>query len=221
MKKLLLVTIILLIIPLLFSCFLSCSKDSDDIIDSEQTQDNDNEDTDLYSLSDMSGYYVDSEAWNNCQRRINELGNSSYFKETYLDDEILSEGVYGFYIPTTGRAYELFFEPTTTLYSNNQAAGNKIVHTWNAVNDIKVYFEQTIGSYLQQSEWGAGPGCPLGKRLAFDLNTTLEESKRLNNEYFDCPNPEPGMPCFYYSHGKNPLSLQTLLGRISPRRISP
>ncbi len=140
------ISIILLIIPLLFSCFLSCSKDSDDIIDSEQTQDNDNEDTDLYSLSDMSGYYVDSEAWNNCQRRINELGNSSYFKETYLDDEILSEGVYGFYIPTTGRAYELFFEPTTTLYSNNQAAGNKIVHTWNAVNDIKVYFEQTIGS---------------------------------------------------------------------------
>ncbi|KAL6479760.1 hypothetical protein MHYP_G00107930 [Metynnis hypsauchen] len=53
---------------------------------------------------------------------------------------------------------------------------------------------------LQQSEWGAGPGCPLGKRLAFDLNTTLEESKRLNNEYFDCPNPEPGAPCFYYSH---------------------
>ena len=74
---------------------------------------------------------------------------------------------------------------------------------------------------LQQSEWGAGPGCPLGKRLAFDLNTTLEESKRLNNEYFDCPNPEPGMPCFYYSHGKNPFSLQTPLGRLSPRRMSP
>ncbi|KAL7827681.1 hypothetical protein SRHO_G00333990 [Serrasalmus rhombeus] len=52
----------------------------------------------------------------------------------------------------------------------------------------------------QQSEQAAGPGCPLGKRLAFDLDTTLEESKRLNNEYFDCPNPEPGTPCFYYSH---------------------
>ncbi|KAL7825516.1 hypothetical protein SRHO_G00341390 [Serrasalmus rhombeus] len=52
----------------------------------------------------------------------------------------------------------------------------------------------------QHSEREAGPGCPLGKRLAFDLNTTLEESKRLNNEYFDCPNPEPGAPCFYYSH---------------------
>ncbi|KAL7824468.1 hypothetical protein SRHO_G00345670 [Serrasalmus rhombeus] len=52
----------------------------------------------------------------------------------------------------------------------------------------------------QHSEREAGPGCPLGKRLAFDLNTTVEESKRLNNEYFDCPNPEPGAPCFYYSH---------------------
>ncbi|KAL7824894.1 hypothetical protein SRHO_G00343540 [Serrasalmus rhombeus] len=52
----------------------------------------------------------------------------------------------------------------------------------------------------QHSEREAGPGCPLGKRLAFDVNTTIEESKRLNNEYFDCPNPEPGAPCFYYSH---------------------
>ncbi|KAL7824662.1 hypothetical protein SRHO_G00344860 [Serrasalmus rhombeus] len=52
----------------------------------------------------------------------------------------------------------------------------------------------------QHSEREAGPGCPLGKRLAFDVNTTVEESKRLNNEYFDCPNPEPGAPCFYYSH---------------------
>ncbi|KAL7890372.1 hypothetical protein AOLI_G00026300 [Acnodon oligacanthus] len=74
---------------------------------------------------------------------------------------------------------------------------------------------------VQLSKRGAGPGCPLGKRLVFDLNATLEESKHLNNEYFDCPNPEPGVPCFYYSHDKNPLSLQTLLGGISPRRISP
>ncbi|KAL7824664.1 hypothetical protein SRHO_G00344880 [Serrasalmus rhombeus] len=55
----------------------------------------------------------------------------------------------------------------------------------------------------QHSEREAGPGCPLGKRLAFDVNTTIEESKRLNNEYFDCPNPEPGAPCFYYSHVDN------------------
>ncbi|KAL7824541.1 hypothetical protein SRHO_G00345270, partial [Serrasalmus rhombeus] len=61
----------------------------------------------------------------------------------------------------------------------------------------------------QHSEREAGPGCPLGKRLAFDVNTTIEESKRLNNEYFDCPNPEPGAPCFYYSHGKYPHSVQT------------
>ncbi|KAL7855883.1 hypothetical protein AOLI_G00194870 [Acnodon oligacanthus] len=61
----------------------------------------------------------------------------------------------------------------------------------------------TVTCDLQLSERGVGPGCPLGKRLAFDLNTTLEESKRLNNEYFDCPNPEPGGPCFYYSHEGN------------------
>ncbi|KAL7826371.1 hypothetical protein AOLI_G00315800 [Acnodon oligacanthus] len=58
---------------------------------------------------------------------------------------------------------------------------------------------------LHLSERGTGPGCLVGTRLAFDLNTTLEETKRLNNEFFDCPNPEPGVPCFFYSHVFKPF----------------
>ncbi|KAM6969964.1 cation channel sperm-associated auxiliary subunit gamma-like [Aplochiton taeniatus] len=41
-------------------------------------------------------------------------------------------------------------------------------------------------------------GCPPGNRLAFDITTTLEQCTRLNKRYFNCPEPDPGMPCFYY-----------------------
>ncbi|KAL7827677.1 hypothetical protein SRHO_G00333950 [Serrasalmus rhombeus] len=83
-----------------------------------------------------------------------------------------------------------------------------IIHQCQSVSEMKATLLVLLLSVVavmvtcdhQQSEQAAGPGCPLGKRLAFDLDTTLEESKRLNNEYFDCPNPEPGAPCFYYSH---------------------
>ncbi|KAL7890338.1 hypothetical protein AOLI_G00025960 [Acnodon oligacanthus] len=59
--------------------------------------------------------------------------------------------------------------------------------------------------HLQLYKRGAGPGCPLGKRLVFDFKAMHDESKRLNNEYFDCPNPEPGVSCFYYSHVFHPF----------------
>ncbi|XP_062412348.1 cation channel sperm-associated auxiliary subunit gamma-like [Sardina pilchardus] len=42
-------------------------------------------------------------------------------------------------------------------------------------------------------------GCPPGKRLAFDITTTLKECSRLNKRYIDCPYPSPEVPCFYYA----------------------
>uniref|UniRef100_A0A673WBK1 Uncharacterized protein n=1 Tax=Salmo trutta TaxID=8032 RepID=A0A673WBK1_SALTR len=41
-------------------------------------------------------------------------------------------------------------------------------------------------------------GCPPGKRLAFDITTTLEQCANNNKRYFNCPKPNPIMPCFYY-----------------------
>ncbi|XP_067084738.1 cation channel sperm-associated auxiliary subunit gamma-like [Osmerus mordax] len=41
-------------------------------------------------------------------------------------------------------------------------------------------------------------GCPPGNRLAFDISTTLEQCTRLNKRYFNCPEPDPIMPCFFF-----------------------
>ncbi|KAI4890353.1 hypothetical protein NFI96_009531 [Prochilodus magdalenae] len=45
-------------------------------------------------------------------------------------------------------------------------------------------------------EPGVNLGCLPSDRLVFDHNTTTEESKLLNKHFFDCPNPEPGVPIF-------------------------
>ncbi|KAI4894756.1 hypothetical protein NFI96_009065 [Prochilodus magdalenae] len=47
-------------------------------------------------------------------------------------------------------------------------------------------------------EPGVALGCLPSDRLMFDRNTTTEESKLLNKHFFDCLNPEPGVPCFFY-----------------------
>ncbi|XP_077192652.1 cation channel sperm-associated auxiliary subunit gamma-like isoform X5 [Paroedura picta] len=42
-------------------------------------------------------------------------------------------------------------------------------------------------------------GCPPGRRLAFDITGTLKFSIRKNKRYFDCVNPDPEMPCFFFN----------------------
>ncbi|KAL8219890.1 UNVERIFIED_CONTAM: hypothetical protein K2H54_035667 [Gekko kuhli] len=42
-------------------------------------------------------------------------------------------------------------------------------------------------------------GCPPGRRLAFDITGTLQYSLKKNKRYFDCVNPDPEMPCFFFS----------------------
>ncbi|XP_056652137.1 cation channel sperm-associated auxiliary subunit gamma-like isoform X2 [Monodelphis domestica] len=42
-------------------------------------------------------------------------------------------------------------------------------------------------------------GCPLGKRLAFDITATLKYNKEENKRYFDCVHPDPEMPCFLFN----------------------
>ncbi|XP_073913254.1 cation channel sperm-associated auxiliary subunit gamma-like isoform X3 [Castor canadensis] len=41
-------------------------------------------------------------------------------------------------------------------------------------------------------------GCPLGKRLAFDITYTLEYNSQQNKHYFNCVNKDPEMPCFLF-----------------------
>ncbi|XP_023577324.1 cation channel sperm-associated protein subunit gamma isoform X3 [Octodon degus] len=50
-------------------------------------------------------------------------------------------------------------------------------------------------------------GCPPGKRLAFDITYTLEHSRLLNKQYFDCVHPDPEMPCFLFRDQFHPFFL--------------
>ncbi|XP_061453607.1 cation channel sperm-associated auxiliary subunit gamma isoform X3 [Rhineura floridana] len=42
-------------------------------------------------------------------------------------------------------------------------------------------------------------GCPPGKRLAFDITFTKNHTTSKNKRYFDCIDPDPEMPCFFFS----------------------
>ncbi|XP_058052208.1 cation channel sperm-associated auxiliary subunit gamma isoform X2 [Ahaetulla prasina] len=42
-------------------------------------------------------------------------------------------------------------------------------------------------------------GCPPGKRLAFDITHTKNYTTEKNKRYFDCVEPDPEMPCFFFS----------------------
>ncbi|XP_068934972.1 cation channel sperm-associated auxiliary subunit gamma [Petaurus breviceps papuanus] len=50
-------------------------------------------------------------------------------------------------------------------------------------------------------------GCPPGKRLAFDVTSTLRYNKETNKRYFDCVHPDPEMPCFLFSDPFMPFFL--------------
>uniref|UniRef100_R4GCL8 Cation channel sperm associated auxiliary subunit gamma n=1 Tax=Anolis carolinensis TaxID=28377 RepID=R4GCL8_ANOCA len=46
---------------------------------------------------------------------------------------------------------------------------------------------------------GINIGCPPGRRLAFDITYTKNYTGEKNKRYFDCVEPDPEMPCFYYN----------------------
>ncbi|KAL0994659.1 hypothetical protein UPYG_G00125430 [Umbra pygmaea] len=50
-------------------------------------------------------------------------------------------------------------------------------------------------------------GCPPGKRLAFDISTTLKQTAHINKRYYDCPKPKANIPCFHFEHLFHPAFL--------------
>ncbi|XP_069042510.1 cation channel sperm-associated auxiliary subunit gamma isoform X2 [Lepisosteus oculatus] len=50
-------------------------------------------------------------------------------------------------------------------------------------------------------------GCPPGRRLVFDVSSTLRHGTKLNKRYFNCPKPDPERPCFYYEDTFYPFFL--------------
>ncbi|XP_041092192.1 cation channel sperm-associated protein subunit gamma-like [Polyodon spathula] len=72
--------------------------------------------------------------------------------------------------------------------------------TLSVMNGMKSCYQETE-SGLERQGYTMLPvsvGCPPGRRIAFDITYTLQYTKETNKRYFDCLDPDPEMPCFYY-----------------------
>ncbi|XP_063167869.1 cation channel sperm-associated auxiliary subunit gamma [Candoia aspera] len=75
------------------------------------------------------------------------------------------------------------------------SAGLKVAHS-----EMFCYHYANKGPQMKgTASLGVHIGCPPGKRLAFDITYTKNYSTEKNKRYFDCVEPDPEMPCFYFS----------------------
>lgn len=141
------------------SSFVSCGDDDDNEKDNIENNGGSNSggsnsgggSSTEYSLDQMSGYWVNSEQWNECCIAIRILSAASQSSETILNDRALSNGVEGYYITKEGRAYQMLITVTTTKYSNNDVAGNKVLKSWSCYDGKTVYFMNVEGSKYNYS----------------------------------------------------------------------
>lgn len=127
--------------------FMSCSKDNGEDMLEEGTENGNGETHTDYTLSQLSGYWVNIEQWTMCKQNAASLpASGKAFSDTYLEDKILSDGVDGYYITADGKAYIMWITVTTTKYANNDAAGNKVLKSWSCLDGKTVYFMNIAGS---------------------------------------------------------------------------
>lgn len=123
----------------------SCDKDSDDEHDSELVDPGSGNggSQSSYSLKQLQGHWVEEDEWKIQQAEIKSIqGNmpSSILMGAVSDVE-------GFYIDASAsRAYDLYIEATTSKYSNNDVAGNKIIASWKCTDGVTVYVMNISGS---------------------------------------------------------------------------
>ncbi|XP_015273001.1 PREDICTED: cation channel sperm-associated protein subunit gamma-like, partial [Gekko japonicus] len=92
----------------------------------------------------------------------------------------------------------------TGIYPRQDLSGKKLLRSsmiFSVANAVtRCYDHSPIGPVIKG--YRVLPviiGCPPGRRLAFDITGTLQYSIRKNKRYFDCVNPDPEMPCFFFS----------------------
>ncbi|KAL7980780.1 hypothetical protein Chor_001934 [Crotalus horridus] len=67
-------------------------------------------------------------------------------------------------------------------------------------SEMSCYHHTTLAPQLKGTDtMGIYIGCPPGKRLAFDITYTKNYTTEKNKRYFDCVEPDPEMPCFFFS----------------------
>ncbi|XP_045080275.1 cation channel sperm-associated protein subunit gamma-like isoform X3 [Coregonus clupeaformis] len=122
-----------------------------------------------------------------------EVSNNHYIHVSVTRNELLNRGAVLYKVTVKDRG--LF--PGQVLAGEGLLAFNLLLRV--SSSEMKCY---------QQKDQGIGLrglhrvpiyiGCPPGNRLAFDITTTLEKCAYNNKRYFNCPKPDPIMPCFYY-----------------------
>ncbi|XP_054854928.1 cation channel sperm-associated auxiliary subunit gamma-like [Eublepharis macularius] len=98
------------------------------------------------------------------------------------------------------------------VYPRQDLSGKKLLQT-SMIFSVRSSGQQCYG-YIDNGPVVKGyrvlpvvVGCPPGRRLAFDITGTLQYTTRKNKHYFDCVNPDPEMPCFFFNDVFYPLFL--------------
>lgn len=127
-----------------------------------------------YSLSQMTGYWVHQPTWESCKltiKAIEGIFSSQVPSSVLLEDDDLTSGVVGYYITNDGKAYDLYITVTTTRYSNNSVAGNKVLKTWYCTDGRTVYFMNILGSQNNSSCSVSGNELSIG-RYKYTIKST-------------------------------------------------
>ncbi|XP_039225094.1 cation channel sperm-associated protein subunit gamma isoform X1 [Crotalus tigris] len=122
------------------------------------------------------------------------LAHPEYVQTELQRQELISRGsvLYRVTIKDNGKY------PIQQLSGKNllkSSAGLKIVRS-----EMSCYHHTTLAPQLKGTDtMGIYIGCPPGKRLAFDITYTKNYTTEKNKRYFDCVEPDPEMPCFFFS----------------------
>lgn len=136
---------IMLILLLGFS-LAACGDDDDDLVNNGNGSNSGGNSQTSYTFKQLAGYWVNMEQWNDCKTMIRNMpASGQVYSDVYLNDDILSKGVEGYYLTSEGKAYEIFLTTTTTKYANNDVAGNKVLKQWSCLDNKTVYFMNVSG----------------------------------------------------------------------------
>ncbi|XP_032083545.1 cation channel sperm-associated protein subunit gamma [Thamnophis elegans] len=122
------------------------------------------------------------------------MAHPQYVKAELQRQELISRGsvLYRVTIKDIGKYPRQQLSGRRLLKSS---ATLKVVHS-----DMACYRHGSLSPHLLGSKtFLIHIGCPPGKRLAFDITYTQNYTTEKNKHYFDCVEPDPEMPCFFFS----------------------
>ena len=155
--------------------FAACGDDDVDELSSNGGNNSGGNTQTSYTLKQLAGYWVNSEQWILCRMTIGQMpASGQVYSDVYLEDDILSRGVDGYYITSDGKAYQINLCTTTTKYANNDVAGNKVLKQWSCLDNKTVYFMNVIGSKYNSSCSVEGKLLNIGGNTQFSIITATQ-----------------------------------------------